>query len=124
MGLREGLLGARDPLSQRLLGHKESAGDLCRGEAADQTQRKGDASFHCKDRMACGKDKPQYVITDNLVQCLLQSICELLLLIFKFPGNVFVLLYKHASAAQRIESAWISRPVASSAWDGSKSSGM
>jgi hypothetical protein len=61
MSFRESLVGAQDPPSQGLLRHKEGAGDFRRGEAADQTQRKRDASFHRKDRMARGKDKPQDV---------------------------------------------------------------
>ena len=68
MSFRESLLGAKDPLSQRLLGYQESAGDLRRGEPAYQTHRKRDASFHRNDRMTRGKDKPQHVIVDNLIQ--------------------------------------------------------
>lgn len=59
--------------------------------------------------MARGKDKPQDVIVDNLVQRLIQRICELLLLKFKFPSSFFALFYKHATTAQRIESAPLRR---------------
>src|SRR5271168_2376449 len=55
MSFRESLLGAKDSLAYGLLRHKEGAGDLRRGEAADKTQRKRDASFHRKHRMARGK---------------------------------------------------------------------
>ena len=36
---------------------------------------------------------------------MLQSISELLLLPFKFAGDFFVLLYEHATTAQRIDGA-------------------
>src|ERR1035438_758337 len=47
--LREGLLGARDPLAQRLFRHKKRTRDLRRGEAADQAQRERDASFRSEE---------------------------------------------------------------------------
>ena len=59
--------------------------------------------------MARGKNKPQHVIVDNLIQRLVQSLSQPLVLHFKLPGNLFVLLYKHASTAQRIESAPLRR---------------
>src|SRR5262252_6923841 len=94
MSFRESLLGAKDPLSHRFLRHKKGAGDLRRSEAANQTQRKRDASFHRKHRMARGKDKPQHVIVDHLIQSLVHSLSEPLLLNLKLPSNFFVLVYK------------------------------
>src|SRR5215472_18180316 len=94
MSFRESLLGAKDPLSHRFLGHKKGAGDLRRSEAADQTQRKRDASFHRKHRMARGKDETEHVIVDDLIQSLVHRLSEPLLLHFTLPSNFFVFLHK------------------------------
>src|SRR5215510_13754643 len=103
MSFRESLLGAKDPLSYRFLRYKKGPGDLRRSEAADQTQRKRDASFYREYRMACGKDQPQHVIVDHLIQRLVHRLSEPLLLHLKLPSNFFVLLYKHLPAAQTID---------------------
>src|SRR5215469_18656161 len=103
MSFRESLLGAKDPLSYRFLRYEKGPRDLRRSEAADQTQRQRDASFHRKHRMARGKDKPQHVIVDHLIQCPVHSLSEPLLLHFKLPRNFFVLLYKHLPTAQSID---------------------
>src|SRR6185436_1315314 len=103
MSYRESLLGAKDPLSHRFLRHKKGAGDLRRSEAADQTQGKRDAFFHRKHRMASGKDKPQHVIVDHLIQSPVHTLSEALLLLLKRPGNFFVILYKHLPTAQTID---------------------
>src|SRR6185369_14654588 len=109
MSFRESLLGAKDPLSYRFLRYKKGAGDLCRSEAADQTQRKRDASLHGKDRMARGKDKPQHVIVDDLFQCLVHRLSKPLLLRLKLPSDFFVLLYKHLPTAQTIDGTALCR---------------
>ena len=106
---REGLLGARDPLAQRLFRHKKRTGDLRRGEAADQAQRKRDASFHRKHGMARGEDEPQHVIVDHLIQRLLQSVSKPLLLPLQLAGNFFMLLYEHVAAPERIDRAPLRR---------------
>src|SRR5215470_8388889 len=103
MSFREGLLGAKDPLPHRFLRHKKSTGDLRRSEAADQTQRKRDASFHRKHGMARGKDKPQQVIVDHLIQSVVHGLSEPLLLRLKLASNFFVRLYKHLPTAQTID---------------------
>src|SRR4029453_2173545 len=103
MSFRESLLGAKDPLSHRFLRHKKGAGDLRRSEAANQTQGERDASFHLKHRMARGKDKPQHVIVDHLIQSLVHSLSEPLLLHLKLSSDFFVLLYKHLPTAQTID---------------------
>ncbi len=90
MSFRESFLGAKDPLSHGFLRHKKGAGDLRRSEAADQTQRKRDASFHRKHRMERGKDKPQHVIVDHLIQSPVNSLSEPLLLTLKLRNNFFV----------------------------------
>src|SRR5262245_38679529 len=100
MSFREGLLGAKDPLSYRFLRYKKGPCDLCRSEAADQTQRKRDASFYREHRVARGKDQPQDVIVDDLIQCLVHGLSEPLLLHLKLASNFFVLLYKHLPTAQ------------------------
>src|SRR6185503_5379477 len=100
---RESLLGAEDSLSHGFLRHQKGAGDLRRREAANQTQSKRDASFHRKHRMARGKDKPQHVIVDHLIQSPVHSLSEPLLLPLKLPSNFCVLLYKHLTTAQIID---------------------
>jgi len=67
MCLREGLLGARDPLAQCLFRHKKRTRDLRRGEAADQAQRERDASFRRKHGIARGEDEPQQLLRPRWV---------------------------------------------------------
>src|ERR1700732_3979593 len=109
MSFRESLLGAKDPLSHRFLRHKKGAGNLRRREASNQTQGKRDASFYRKHRMARGKDKPQHVIVDHLIQCLVHRLSEPLLLHLKLPSDFFVLLYKHLPTAQTIDGTSLCR---------------
>src|SRR5262245_53968566 len=103
MSFRESLLGAKDPLSYCFLRYKKGPGDLRRSEAAEQTQRKRDASFYREYRMAGGEDQPQHVVVDNLIQCLVHRVSEPLLLHLEFPSNFVVLLYKHLCPAQTID---------------------
>ena len=109
VGLREGLLGAGDPLAQRLLRHQERTRDLRRGEAADQAQRERDASFHREDGMARGEDEAQHVDADHLIERELQRVSEPLLLPLQLAADLPVLLLEHAAAPQRIDRAPLRR---------------
>jgi hypothetical protein len=53
--------------------------------------------------MACGKDKPQYIIVDDLIECVVHRLSEPLLLLLKVARNFFVLLCKHLPTAQTID---------------------
>ncbi len=103
--LGERLLGAGDPLAQRLFRDEKRTRDLRRGEAADQAQRERDASFHRKHGMARGEDETQHVIIDHLIQRVLQRVSEPLLLPLQLAGNLFMLWDEHAAATQRIDRA-------------------
>ena len=106
---RKRLLGPKDPLAHRLLRHEEGPGDLRRREATDQTQRQRDASFHGQHRMTSGKDQPQDVIVDDLIQCLVHCLSQLLLSFLKLPGNFLVLLREHLRTAETIDGATLCR---------------
>jgi hypothetical protein len=74
-----GLLGARDPLAQRLFQHKKRTRDLRRGEATDETQCERDAGFDREYRMARGEDEPEDVIIDHLVSEMCSKILSFLI---------------------------------------------
>ena len=109
MCFQESFLGAEDALAHGFFRHQEGAGNFRRGEAADQTQGKSDAAFDRKDGMAGREDEPEHVIVDDLIQCVIQSIAEMLLLKFEFAGNFFVLLHQHLATAKIIDGAALGR---------------
>jgi hypothetical protein len=58
--------------------------------------------------MARGEDEPQHVIIDHLIQRVL-GVSKPLLLPLQLAGTLFMLLYEHAAAPQRIDRAPLRR---------------
>ncbi len=55
-------LGPDNPLRHRRLGHQEGAGDLARGEPAEQPQRERHLRARRERRMAAGEDQPEPIV--------------------------------------------------------------
>ncbi len=102
MSLSQRLLGSKNSLAQSLLRNQEGSGNLGRGEAAGHAQGERNAPFECQHRMAGGKDKAQDVVIDNLIQSLIHSFTEALLLEFQVSPQLSVLPLQHSAAAQSV----------------------
>ena len=63
-GAGQRLLGADDALGDGRLRHQVGAGDLGRGQAAEQAQRQRDPGLHGQHRVAGREDQPQQVVVD------------------------------------------------------------
>jgi hypothetical protein len=59
--------------------------------------------------MARGKDKPQYVIVDYLIERLVHSLSQPLLLRLKLASDFFMLLSEHLPAPQTVDRAPLRR---------------
>jgi len=62
--LREGALGAGDPLAHGGVGHQESAGDLDGAQSADQAQGQRGSRLRREGRVAAEEDQSQDVVLD------------------------------------------------------------
>ncbi len=63
-GAGQRLLGPDDALGDGGLRHQVGAGDLGRGQAAEQPQRQRDPGLDGQHRVAGGEDQPQQVVVD------------------------------------------------------------
>ncbi len=98
--LRERALGADDPLGDGRLRREERAGDLRRGEAAEQAQGQRDACLARQDRVAGHEDQPQHVVLDAVVEHRLEVG---LLGLLELAAELLVLALQPRVAAEQVD---------------------
>ena len=72
-GLGQRPLGAHHPLLHRRLGHEERAGDLLRGQAAEQPQRERHPGVRREHRVAGHEHQAEQVVADVVHGCAARS---------------------------------------------------
>ena len=109
MRFGERALGAHDALRDGGLRSEKGAGNLRRGEAAEQAQGEGDARFGREHGMAGDEDEAEQIVLDIAVGCAGEGGGEVgegaLLLVFELAGELFVFLLDARVAAQQVDGA-------------------
>ena len=102
VGLGERALGAYDALRDGPLGHEERPGDLRRGQATEQTQRKCDARLPRQDRVTRHEDQAQDVVLHVLEPRGEVGLVELLKDL-QLVADQLLLVLERDAAAQRVD---------------------
>ena len=101
-GFRQRALGAHDPLRDRGLGCEKGARDLFGCQSCDHAQRQRRARLRRKQRVASGKDQPQHVVADVVVQSSVE-IRRGVLLGFQLVHQGRMLAFEHLVAPEVID---------------------
>src|SRR5690606_5334865 len=104
-GLGNGSLGTDDALADGGFGGEEGAGDLFGGEPAQQAQSQRYPRFRRQDGVAGGKDQPQQIVADLVIQRLDQFALVIGGVVLYEASNFLQLGRGHFAVAEIIDAA-------------------
>jgi hypothetical protein len=108
-GLGNGALGAHDALPDGRVIGEEGPRDFLGRQPANEPQRQRHPAFGWQHRMAGGKDQPQQVIADIVVQLLMQGGLGIRHLLLHVAADGFELARRHFSVPEIVDGLALAR---------------